>query len=339
MTDDLVEALNIPHSDQPDDAVSNRGDLSPEGRARLLKWYHGNPFDTRQETVDKALRILRWCQENSGIFYYPVPRRRTIMNDASESFNVPVRHLPDLMVNSDSVLHQLERTRLIAFEGIDGSGKTHQMKLLERFLLEQQADVTVFSYPDYNEFFGRELAALLSGNGAVRADHLDAKSMALWYALDRKSSVPQICAERANGFALLNRYTLSSVVYQSVRGNVDLADWIFELEHTHLAIPAPDLYIIFDISPIVSQVNVSNRRRKDGTMAGLDVYEQSVTLLTAARHRYRAIADRLPGIELIECMADEQRMKSPGQIHEEVLSCLRRHRLLPTTPPQTNSSL
>jgi dTMP kinase len=302
----------------------------------LFKWYNGNPFDAREETADKAITVLRWCQENSGIFQYPASMRRSIMNDASVSFDVSLKHLTDLMVDSATVLHPSSTTRLIAFEGIDGSGKTHQMTLLREFLVGQQADVTVLSYPDYHEFFGRELASLLSGNGTVRADHIDPKSMALWYALDRKSSASQICAERANGFALLNRYTLSSVVYQSVRSNVDLADWIFQLEHTHLAIPAPDLYIVFDVSPVVSQANVSDRRRKDGTLPGLDVYEQSMDLLTAARERYRALADRLPGIELIECMVDDKRMKPPDQIHAEVVSCLHRHRLLPTIPSQMN---
>ena len=337
MTDDLVEALNAVQWDGSNDDFSRRGRLSPEGRARLLKWYNGNPFDIREETAASALTTLRWCQENSGIFQYPAPMRRSIMNDACESLDVSFKHLTDLIVNSNTVLRPSQTTRLIAFEGIDGSGKTYQMKLLQQSLMEQQAKVTVISYPDYHEFFGRELASLLSGNGIVRADDLDPKSMALWYALDRRSSASQICSEGANGFALLNRYTLSSVVYQSVRSNVDLADWIFELEHTHLAIPAPDLYIVFDVSPVVSQSNVSDRRRKDGTVPGLDVYEQSMTLLTAARQRYRAIAARLPGIELIECMVDGQRMKPPDQIHAEVISCLHRYRLLPTIPSQMNS--
>ncbi|MEP6756674.1 MAG: hypothetical protein ABJA67_14305, partial [Chthonomonadales bacterium] len=199
------------------------------------------------------------------------------------------------------------------------------------------ANATVVSCPDYREFFGRELASLLSGNEHFRADQIDPKSMALWYALDRKKSVDQIRNEPPNGFLLLNRYTLSSVVYQSARAEVDIADWIFELEHTHLAIPAPDLYIVFDVSPRVSQANVSDRRRKDGTVSGLDVYEKSITLLNAARHSYRVLAERLPGIELIECMADEGRMKSPHQIHTEVVSCLDQHHLLTTIASQTNS--
>ena len=111
---------------------------------------------------------------------------------------------------------------------------------------------------------------------------------------------------------------------------MDLSDWIFQLEHTQLGIPAPDLYIVFDVSPSASQVNASRRRRKDGTEPGLDVYEQSLPLLIAARDRYRAMANQLPGIALIECMATEEKMKSPNEIHAEVISCLQQQQMLTT---------
>jgi dTMP kinase len=332
MTDELVDALNAPGLN-PHDADR----LSPDARARLLKWYNSNPFDIREGVARKALTILRWCQEYSGVFHYPASMRQSVMIEASESFDVPLKLIADLLVRCNSIIQPSETTRLIAFEGIDGSGKTHQLKLLQRLLMDQQASVTVLSYPDYHEFFGRELASLLSGSGVVRADHLDPKSMALWYALDRKSSVSQICAVPANGFVLLNRYTLSSVVYQSVRSDVDLTDWILQLEHTHLAIPAPDLYIVFDVAPAISQANVSDRQRKTATAPGLDVYEQSIPLLVAARQRYRSLANRLPGVELIECMVDEYSMKAPNVIHSEVVACLRRHRLFPTIPSQMTS--
>jgi dTMP kinase len=330
MMDDLILAISIGAQDQPDQSVIRVRGLSRQSRARLLKWYNGNPFDLREDEAERAISVLQWCQEYSDIYYRPPQHRHSIIHEASESFHVDLERLKMLMLTSEDLLFPKPRARLIAFEGIDGAGKTYQMNLLKQALLERQGKVTVLSCPDYHAFFGRELAGLLSGNKLVRADQLDPKSMALWYALDRRELASRIDTETQDSFVLLNRYTLSSAVYQSVRGDVDLSDWIFQLEHTQLGIPAPDLYIVFDVSPSASQVNASRRRRKDGTEPGLDVYEQSLPLLIAARDRYRAMANQLPGIALIECMATEEKMKSPNEIHAEVISCLQQQQMLTT---------
>ena len=120
-------------------------------------------------------------------------------------------------------------TKIIAFEGIDGTGKTVQLQRLFERLTARGLSVLTLSFPMYDSFFGAECGRLLSGSGGVRANEVDQKSMALWYALDRFEAFREFDYSKAD-VLLINRYILSNAVYQSVRerdlGNPDLLDFV-----------------------------------------------------------------------------------------------------------------
>ena len=105
---------------------------------------------------------------------------------------------------------------IITFEGIDGTGKGTQMENLETRLLNRGLHVSSVSFPEYSSFFGTQVGNYLTGKDGVRADTVDGKSMALWFALDRfehfRDWDPNSC-----DVLLLNRYALSNAVYQSIR--------------------------------------------------------------------------------------------------------------------------
>jgi len=50
---------------------------------------------------------------------------------------------------------------LIDFEGIDGSGKMTQSKLLKNELLKRGFEIADFSYPDYDSEYGRRIKGFL----------------------------------------------------------------------------------------------------------------------------------------------------------------------------------
>ena len=68
---------------------------------------------------------------------------------------------------------------VIALEGIDGSGKGVQFKLLRSELEESGYKVGVLDFPCYDSFFGKEIGKLLSGEDGVDTLKLDPKSMSL----------------------------------------------------------------------------------------------------------------------------------------------------------------
>jgi dTMP kinase len=323
MLEDLAEVLARLQRNSNGDSFACQ--LSPDERSRLLKWYSGNPFDTQDGTLKQALKVFQWCEENSDVFEFPPEMRLARMEVGARAVGIPVNRLKSLMASS-STLHRPSSTmRLIAFEGIDDAENVRQIELLQAYLVQKEVSVISMAYPNCRGFFGREIASLLSSDDAVLKYNLDSKSLALWFALDRKMSVAEVNCQRDNSFVLFNRYTLSNVVYQSARSNADLADWIFQLEHTHLGIPAPDLYIVLDILPSLVQAKV-NPSVHPGAFLGTN--EESNGFLTVARQRYRQLATLFPQLQFIECMAEDEKTKTSDQIHAEVLSSLRHRKLL-----------
>lgn len=209
-------------------------------------------------------------------------------------------------------------TKYIAFEGIDGAGKTIQSRLLCQSLLEHGFSVVERSYPVYKSVIGREIYRMLHDGQAAT---LDAKSMALWYALDRLADYRgnQGLFERAD-YVLFNRYTLTNRVYQSIRGgDPAIGDWIDTLEHGILRLPQPDLYLILDVPIEVSQ---ENNRRKDK-----DSYEQDLELQRQVRKGYLSAAIGDSSIRIISCYQDGA-LLPPPEITEIVLQTVKSAGLL-----------
>lgn len=204
-------------------------------------------------------------------------------------------------------------TKIIAFEGIDGTGKTVQLqRLFHRLTSENGLHVLTLSFPMYDTFFGAEVGRLLSGSGGVRANEVDGKSMALWYALDRFEAFRNFDFAGAD-VLLINRYVLSNAVYQSVRerdlGKPDLLDFILELEYEHFRIPKADAHIVLDMNPETASKNVGKKGFRDYVGDQPDIYEALPDIQKRARQKYIEYASRMPGVHIVPCM-EQNRLKS-----------------------------
>lgn len=201
----------------------------------------------------------------------------------------------------------MNKTKILAIEGIDGSGKTLQRDLLITALQAAGFTVAEKSFPEYDSFFGVQIGKMLKGDG-IRADAVDSRSMCLWYAMDRWQSFAGY-VDGQTDFLILNRFTASNAVYQSVReideGLEDNWEWVKALEHEQLGLPEPDLYLLLDVDPSTSQKNVDKKAKREYIDEGKrDVYEAQQGLLERARARYLSIAARESNFALIECMDD-----------------------------------
>ncbi|PKM40625.1 MAG: hypothetical protein CVV04_05370 [Firmicutes bacterium HGW-Firmicutes-9] len=212
-------------------------------------------------------------------------------------------------------------TKIIAFEGIDGTGKTVQLqRLYERLVASGRFRVKTLSFPMYDTFFGAECGRLLSGSGGVRANEVDQRSMALWYALDRFEAFRDLDYSDAD-ILLINRYILSNAVYQSVRdrdlGNPDLLDFVIELEYNHFRIPRADAHIVLDMNPENAYENVGKKGFRDYVGDQPDIYEALPDIQKRARQKYMEYAKRMPEIHIIPCM-EQNKLKSIEAIGELV---------------------
>lgn len=128
--------------------------------------------------------------------------------------------------------------KIIAIEGIDGSGKNTQAKLLVDNLRKQGFDVEFMSFPCYEEtMFGKEIGAYLNGDfGSL--DEVHPKLAALLYAGDRLEKKAFIKETIEQGKILvIDRYVSSNIAHQGSKVSAgadreNFCQWLSHLEHT-----------------------------------------------------------------------------------------------------------
>jgi dTMP kinase len=158
---------------------------------------------------------------------------------------------------------------LIAFEGLDQSGKETQANRLAARLETIGHRVRLASFPDYSTPIGAEIARALRGDHDYPPD-----VMQLLYIANRYERKAELSAWLVAGdIVLCDRYVASSVAYGETQG-LDAA-WLAETQR-HL--PQPDLTILLDIAPVTA---VGRKA------AGRDRYERDVMLLTRVRESYQ----------------------------------------------------
>ena len=211
---------------------------------------------------------------------------------------------------------------IIAFEGIDGTGKGTQARLLHERLTALGKRCLELSFPNYDSFLGKEIGALLSGRHKTTAATLDPRSMALWFAAERFHTFRNIHSLDYD-FIILNRYVLSNVVYQSLRvepaARALFSNWVLELEHEQFGLPRPDICFVFDVDESLSAANVSQKGYRGYIGEEPDVYESSCITQTSARKAYRELARQIEGAVLIECMDDTGLMRPTSEIADVVI--------------------
>ena len=165
------------------------------------------------------------------------------------------------------------RGLLIAFEGLDLSGKQTQAELLRDHLRAAGHKVRLLSFPDYGTSTGEEIERALQGERDYGPD-----VMQLLYVANRYERKEEILHWLDGGLILIcDRYRASSVAYGEAM-NLDAA-WLIDMQKY---LPDPDITFLLDIAPETSA------RRKTSDR---DKYERDLALLARVRDSYIRQAD------------------------------------------------
>jgi dTMP kinase len=169
---------------------------------------------------------------------------------------------------------------LIAFEGLDQSGKQTQAEQLRDYLVQQGRQCRLLSFPDYQTPVGAEISHALHGAREYAPD-----VMQLLYVTNRYEKREQIQSWLAGGLVILcDRYVASSVAYGEAHG-LDPA-WLVDIQR-HL--PPPSLTILLDIAP---ETAVERKA------SGRDRYERDLALLSRVRASYARQARAMDWLHL-----------------------------------------
>jgi dTMP kinase len=158
---------------------------------------------------------------------------------------------------------------LIAFEGLDQSGKQTQAERLRDRLKEDGRKARLVSFPDYGTSIGEEIARALAGEREYGPD-----VMQLLYVANRYERKPDLERWLGGGLILVcDRYTASSVAYGEATG-LDAA-WLTDMQRL---LPSATLTIMLDIAPETAV----KRKAVDR-----DRYERDLALQGRVRESYR----------------------------------------------------
>jgi len=218
--------------------------------------------------------------------------------------------------------------KLIAFEGIDGSGKRTQMDLLHDHLAASGGGHCVYStgFPQYDSWFGKLVGQFLNGNyGPLEA--LDPHLTALLYAGDRFEAKPELEAALNNGrIVLVDRYIGSNLAHQTARvpsdKQAEFRRWIEHLEYGIYGLPREDRIIYLRVPPLEAQALVAKKSERAYTSAKQDILEASLRHLEIAASIYDLLAREALWVT-IECFDTARNaMRPPKDIAQEVLAAV-----------------
>ena len=215
----------------------------------------------------------------------------------------------------------MSKGRLIVLEGLDGSGKGTQAKLLAKNLAEQGFPVREITFPNYESDSSALVKMYLAGQFGDKPDDVNAYAASSFYAVDRYAGYKADWGRfyEEGGILIADRYTTSNAVHQCSKLPPEqweaFLNWLFDYEFRLLGLPAPDKVIYLQVDPAVSQRLMTERYHGDESKK--DVHEKDTEYLARSRRAAEYCAAHL-GWATVHCTAGDA-MRSIEEIQAEVL--------------------
>jgi dTMP kinase len=215
-------------------------------------------------------------------------------------------------------------------EGLDGSGKSTQIKLLKAYLEENHIDYKYLHFPRTDApVYGDLIARFLRGE-LGNISEVNPWLVALIYAGDRKDAADLISKWRKEGyFVLVDRYVISNIAFQcakleDVKSRRELEKWIFELEYNYNQLPRPDINLFLDVPFQFTQMQLSSERQgedRDYLKGAADIHEANLDFQQKVRNVYLSLKGT-PGYQVLNCYSEDNQMLAPDDIFQKIVKLL-----------------
>jgi dTMP kinase len=181
---------------------------------------------------------------------------------------------------------------LIVIDGIDGSGKTVQSKMLADELRLMGFKCRELSFPRYECDSSVLVKHYLNGDYGKNPNDVNPYAASMFYAVDQLASFLEDWKEAYYNKEIIisNRYSTSSLIHQGAKLPEERRPrffrWLSQTVHDYMDIPVPDLTILLDISP-----ELSRKFRSEGERVRKgDIHENHEDHLSAAAETARLAA-------------------------------------------------
>lgn len=217
--------------------------------------------------------------------------------------------------------------RFLVLEGLDGSGKSTQVKLLCNYLDKISIKYQYLHFPRLEVgVYGNLVARFLRGEmGDI--DKVDPYLVALIFAGDRLDAKQMLESWiEMDYLVIVDRYVYSNIAFQcaklsTINEQKKLADWIIELEFNYNKLPQPDLNIFIDVpfqftrERLTEERNGSDRNYLKGQQ---DIHEKDLSFQQNVSKMYHTLCLEQGNLNIIDCSDESGYIRSPQHIFDSI---------------------
>jgi dTMP kinase len=220
--------------------------------------------------------------------------------------------------------------RFAVIEGLDGSGKSTQIKLFRKYLEENNIKHKYLHFPrPDSSFYGELVSKFLRGElGDIK--QVNPYLVALIFAGDRNDAKEMINSWIKDGyFVLLDRYVNSNIAFQCAKlDNYEkreaLKNWIFKLEFEYNKLPVPDISIFLDVPFSFIHANLSRERKgadRSYLNGAVDIHEEDIEFQKEVKKIYLSLKGT-PSYEILDCSDTTGKVLQPNQIFNKIVKTI-----------------
>jgi len=187
------------------------------------------------------------------------------------------------------------KNRFIVVEGLDGSGKSTQIKMLKEYLESKGEKVFMTAEPSEGRI-GKTLREMLSEDiptdmyfqaGMFLADRID-------HCTNPENGIKKMLEE---GYTVISdRYYYSTFAYQGTKSDMD---YIMKINLDCPAILRPDVCIFLDLNPEICKGRIDTNRGKT------EMYEKNIEVMKSIRKNFLDVLNSLKDRENIKIINAE----------------------------------
>lgn len=167
----------------------------------------------------------------------------------------------------------MEKGKIIVIDGMDGTGKETQSRLLLQKLKDRGEKVELFSFPNYKSESSYFVTKFLK-EGYCREENPTIHHF--FFAIDRGITFAKEIKEKyEQGYTIiLDRYTTSEFIFNLQNYRTDEISSFYDMLHTiemnYLQLPEPDLVVVLYSVPEVSNKLIEERYKNDKSKRDLN---------------------------------------------------------------------
>jgi len=227
--------------------------------------------------------------------------------------------------------------KFIVIEGLDGSGKSTQLKKLKSYLTDHSIHFQYLHFPRTDsKIYGDLIAKFLRGElGDIKT--VNPYLIALIYAGDRNDAKQTINNWLNNGqLVLVDRYVYSNIAFQCAKLNnqddrSNLSDWIKELEYNYFKIPKPALNIFLNVPFEFTMQNLTNQRDgsdRDYLKGKEDIHEKDIDFQRRVQDVYLYEAQFDSSLKIIQCIDEKGQMPTSEVVFNKLIDLLKAEKII-----------